>query len=141
LGRELAISDDSYFEKVLEIVKDRCTLLSDFWEHSFFFFQAPKKYDTTPIVAKWNENKLTFFHNFSKSLHSVNEWSAATLESLFKQLAETAGIKAGELQLPLRIMLVGGKFGPTVLNIAEVLGKEETMDRIEQALIQFAELR
>jgi glutamyl-tRNA synthetase len=38
-------------------------------------------------------------------------------------------------------MLVGGKFGPAVFNIAEVLGKEETLDRIDNALIQFATLR
>ena len=49
------------------------------------------------------------------------------LKTSFKQLAEQARIKPGELQLPLRIMLVGDKFGPGVFNIAEVLGKEETI--------------
>jgi glutamyl-tRNA synthetase len=71
----------------------------------------------------------------------VSDWSAGTLENLFKQLAETTGIKPGELQLPLRIILVGGKFGPPVFNIAEVLGKEETINRMEHALIQFESLR
>jgi glutamyl-tRNA synthetase len=52
-------------------------------------------------------------------------------------LAEQASIKPGELQLPLRIMLVGGKFGPPVFNIAEVLGKKETIDRIDNALRSF----
>ena len=70
-------------------------------------------------------------------MQSVNSWNAETLEDLFKQLAEQAGIKPGELQLPLRIMLVGGKFGPPVFQIAEVLGKEETMDRINRALEAF----
>jgi glutamyl-tRNA synthetase len=137
----LKIADDSYLEKVLNLVKDRCTLLTDFWEHSYFFFKAPIEYDTVAIVAKWNAQKLDFFKTLNKSFHSVSDWSAGTLESLFKQLAETAGIKPGELQLPLRIILVGGKFGPPVFNIAEVLGKKETMNRIEQALIQFANLR
>jgi glutamyl-tRNA synthetase len=137
----IQISNGIYFEKVLEMVKDRCTMLTDFWDHSFFFFIAPKEYDTAPILAKWNPDKLNFFESFSKSLRSINDWSATTLETSFKQLAETSGIKAGELQLPLRIMLVGGKFGPPVFNIAEALGKEETLDRIDNALIQFAALR
>jgi len=72
----LQITDDTYFEKVLEMVKDRCTMLNDFWEHSFFFFKAPKEYNTAPIVAKWNPSKLDFFKLFSKSLHSVSNWSA-----------------------------------------------------------------
>ena len=137
----LHISDDVYFEKVLTIVKDRCTLLPDFWEHSFFFFKAPQQYDTIPIVAKWNADKLNFFESFSKTLKSINDWTAASLEVLFKQLAETGGIKAGELQLPLRIALVGGKFGPPVFTIAEILGKEETISRLDDALTQFATLR
>ncbi len=137
----LQISDDNFLEKVLTIVKDRCTLLTDFYEHSFFFFKAPKEYDTIPILAKWNKNKLNFFQSFSKTLKSINDWTAASLEISFKQLAETTGIKAGELQLPLRIALVGGKFGPPVFVIAEVLGKDETASRLDDALTQFATLQ
>jgi glutamyl-tRNA synthetase len=135
--KSLQISDDVYFEKVLNIVKDRCTLLHDFWEHSFFFFKAPTEFNVAPVLAKWNPDKHSFFQNFPKALRSVSDWSAQSLENLFKQLAEQANIKAGELQLPLRIMLVGGKFGPPVFVIAEILGKDETIKRIEDALLVF----
>jgi len=137
----LMISDESYFERVLDLVKDRCTMIGDFWDHSFFFFKAPKEFDTTAFIAKWNEGKMQFFKNFSKALASVSAWNAASLETLFKQLAEQAGVKPGELQLPLRIMLVGGKFGPPVFNIAEVLGKQETIDRIDFAILQFTNIK
>jgi glutamyl-tRNA synthetase len=40
--------------------------------------------------------------------------------------------------LPFRIMLVGGKFGPHVFDIAALLGKQETLERIEVALKEFA---
>jgi glutamyl-tRNA synthetase len=133
----LHISNDNYFEKVLSLVKDRCTLLSDFWEHSHFFFKAPKEYNTAPIQVKWNDDKRTFFQTYSTSLTSIGSWNAGILETSFKQLAEQTSIKAGELQLPLRIMLVGDKFGPGVFNIAEVLGKEETISRIKAALNAF----
>lgn len=135
-AKGLEISDDNYLDKVIALVKDRVTLLPDFWEHSFFFFTAPKEIDFTPVLAKWNAGKKEFFYGFSKTLHSVSDWKALTLETLLKQLAETAGIKPGELQLPLRLMLVGGKFGPPVFDIAEVLGKEETLVRIEAGLQQ-----
>ena len=133
----LTIADDIYFEKVLDLVKDRCTVLGDFWEHSSFFFSAPKEFDTAPFSGKWNVSKRKFFEDFSNALNSISNWNAATIETLFKQLAEQASIKPGEVQLPFRIMLVGGKFGPPVFNIAEVLGKEETVARIETALEQF----
>jgi glutamyl-tRNA synthetase len=123
-------------QQIARLVKDRCTMLPDFWEHSFFFFKAPKQIDYTPVLAKWNDAKKEFFNGFNKSLRSISDWKATSLEALFKQLAETAAIKPGELQLPLRLMLVGGKFGPPVFDIAEVLGKEETLSRIEYALEQ-----
>ena len=83
---------------------------------------------------------LNFFRSFSKALLSVNDWSAASIENLFKSLAEQAAIKPGELQLPLRLMLVGGKFGPPVFDIAALLGKEETTSRIDFALEQFEKM-
>ena len=60
-----------------------------------------------------------------------------TLEEAFKTLAIEKNIKPGELQLPFRIMLVGGKFGPPVFNIAEIVGKDETINRIKNALALF----
>lgn len=135
-SRGLHIGDDAYFTKVLNLVKDRCTLLPDFWEHSHFFFQAPKELETAPIKGKWNETKAAFFQNFAKELVRLSDWSTVSLEALFKQLAEAAAIKPGELQLPFRIMLVGGKYGPPVFDIAHLLGKEETAARIATALPQ-----
>ena len=135
--KHTSITDTAYLEKVVAAIRERCHLLPDFWEQGRFFFQAPKEWDIVPIQAKWNEAKFQFFQTYAKALLHVTDWSATTLESLFKQLAETAGIKPGELQLPLRIMLVGGKFGPPVFDIAALLGKEETVARMEDALAKF----
>ena len=133
----LVVANEQYFEKVLELVKDRCTLLTDFWAQSYFFFKAPKEIDTAAIKAKWNGDKSSFFKMFSKTITSITDWTATSIENLFKQLAEQASIKPGELQLPLRLMLVGGKFGPPVFDIAAILGKEETVSRIHFALEEF----
>lgn len=137
----LQINDDNYFEKVLSLVKDRCTLVNDFWDQSYFFFRAPNEIDFTPVKAKWNDEKTSFFKNFSQSLLSISDWSAFSVENLFKQLAEQASIRPGELQLPLRLMLVGGKFGPPVFDIASILGKEETTSRIDAALHQLEDMK
>ena len=55
-----------------------------------------------------------------------------------KVIASVNGLKPGELMLPFRIMLVGGKFGPGVFDIADVLRKEETISRIKKALDIFS---
>lgn len=136
-NKGLSNINQDYFERILNLVKERCTLLSDFYPQSYFFFKSPVEIDNTPIKAKWNQDKSAFFSSFAKALTSISDWNATSIETLFKQLAEQASIKAGELQLPLRLMLVGGKFGPPVFEIADILGKEETVARIHYAVDLF----
>ena len=66
-------------------------------------------------------------------LSKIEELQSRLEES--EQLIEA--IKAGEVLLPFRVMLVGGKFGPHVFDIAGLLGREETIRRIEKALEVF----
>jgi glutamyl-tRNA synthetase len=136
---EKGITDvnDDVLRKVIGLVKDRCTLLTDFYEQSYFFFTAPEKWDADAVKSKWNEDKKIFFEAYIEILAAIDNWQSATLEESFKILAVEKNIKPGELQLPFRIMLVGGKFGPPVFNIAEILGKEESINRIRKALTIF----
>ncbi len=46
-------------------------------------------------------------------------------------------MKMGELMMPFRIMLVGGKFGPDVFQIVELLGQQEVIARVKKALKEF----
>jgi len=129
--------DDSMLGKVIALVKDRCSLLTDFYDQSYFFFKAPDRWDVDAVKPKWNDEKKNFFNVLIEKYSEVQAWETAQLENIFKELATELKIKPGELQLPFRIMLVGGKFGPPVFNIAEVLGKEETSERIKNALAVF----
>ncbi len=134
---DITVNNDALLHKVIELVKDRCVLLSDFVNQSSFFFKAPETLDVDAVKPKWNDDKKNFFIAYSEKLQSVGEWNALALENSFKELAVEKAIKPGELQLPFRIMLVGGKFGPPVFNIAELLGKEETTARINKAINLF----
>lgn len=129
--------DYTMFEKVVALVKDRCTLLTDFYEQSYFFFKSPEKWDTDAVKSKWGQDKKNFFNVLISKYANVQMWEAVPLENMFKETATELNIKPGELQLPFRIMLVGGKFGPPVFNIAEVLGKEESINRVRKALTVF----
>ena len=64
----------------------------------------------------------------------MNLWEPAEIEHAFKELAAASQLKSGDLMFLYRIMLVGGKFGPGVFEISSVLGKEETVKRIEHTL-------
>ncbi|HZY38771.1 MAG TPA: glutamate--tRNA ligase [Mucilaginibacter sp.] len=133
----MEVADDDYLLKIIDKVKDRCVLLPDFYQQSAYFFEQPKEYDLPSVKPKWTDAKTDFFYELTGRLEVVDKWEELELETVFKALAEEKSIKAGEVLLPFRIMLVGGKFGLHVFDIAALLGKQETISRIEAALSVF----
>ena len=130
----ITIQDDTYFVKVLELVKDRCSLLNDFFTQASFFFKAPANIDIDSIKPKWDEKKQLFFAELIRAYKLMPVWEHTELEKELKEIAAANQLKPGELMLPFRIMLVGGKFGPGVFDIAGMIGREETIQRIEHTL-------
>jgi len=134
----IVIKDEAFLLTVIDLVKERCPLLPDFYQQSSYFFEQPKEYDLNAVIPKWTDAKTAFYKALIDMLNnSAASIDATVFEEQFKKLAEEKAIKAGELMLPFRIMLVGGKFGPHVFDIAALLGKEETISRIGKALVAF----
>ena len=136
-SKGIIINDDTNFYKVLELVKDRCALLTDFYDQASYFFKTPESWDIDAVKPKWNEAKKDFFNEYCHKLEAIENWALENIETTFKDLAAEKNIKPGEIQLPMRIMLVGGKFGPGVFEIAAMIGKTETIKRITNALKLF----
>jgi len=128
----ITVNDPILLAKAIDLVKDRCTLLPDFVAQASFFFSLPAEIDTDAVKPKWDDKKNLFFNELLRAYELSTLWEAADLEKEFKELASANQLKPGELMLPLRIMLVGGKFGPGVFDIAAAIGKEETVARIKK---------
>ncbi|MBL7701891.1 MAG: glutamate--tRNA ligase [Ferruginibacter sp.] len=135
----VSINDDVYFTKVLDLVKERCTLLTDFYTQAAFFYAAPSLYDEASVKPKWDNDKKDFFKALISRYSNLAEWGGGAPENEFKNLATEKNIKIGELQMIFRIMLVGSKMGPGVFVIAETMGSAETINRIEKAINVFSQ--
>lgn len=131
----VAIPDDQILADVIDMVKERVQLLPEFVEQTKFFFEAPQSLDIESIRPKWNNAKALFFAELIRAYQVLPGWVAPDLEATCKEIAAVNQIKPGEVMLPLRIMLVGGKFGPHVFDIAEKIGRKDTIDRIEKGLL------
>lgn len=134
-ANDIKVTDTDFLLTVIDLIKDRCTLLTDFSAQAGYFFTAPNIYDTAAVKPKWNEAKAAFFNAYADSLDT--SLTAEELEANFKALADTNGLKPGEVMLPLRVILVGGKFGPGVFDIVKLLGKEEAAKRILAGVAHF----
>lgn len=130
----LQADDDTKLVTVIGLVKDRCQTLADFAEQSAFFFRAPEQVDLESIKGKWTPEKTAFYRQWSSEFNTVTPWNHESINASFEAAVVASGIKKGELMLPLRIMLVGGKFGPNVMDIMEIIGAPACKERIETAL-------
>ena len=135
----IEVHDPAYLVKVIGLVKERCHLLPDFITQSSFYFKAPTEIDTASIAPKWDAKKSDFFKALTKIYSSkiasgIITEPAVELEAAFKELVAKHELKAGELMLPFRIMLVGSKFGPGVFEIVEAIALKDTIARIEYSL-------
>jgi glutamyl-tRNA synthetase len=136
---KIEIHDPNYLVKVIGLVKERCQLLPEFITQSSFYFQAPTTIDTDSIAPKWDAKKQAFFEALATLYKSKMDGGMLTapatdLELEFKELVTQHELKPGELMLPFRIMLVGGKFGPGVFEIVEAIELKDTLARIEKSL-------
>ncbi len=125
---------DELLWQVVPLIKERCSLLADFWDQGHFFFKDPETIDVDAIREKWNDSTQQFFTAWLEALDQLEVWSAESVERSFNELVAAQGIKKGAVMLPLRIMLVGGKYGPGVFEIAGVVGKEAVVRRLRRNL-------
>jgi glutamyl-tRNA synthetase len=129
--------DDRYLGEVMNLIKERCTLLPDFYTQGVFFFESPSSFDEAAVKPKWDESKKEYFQLLTNQLNQLESWDPLSIEAIFKQIATEKNIKVGELQMIFRVFLVGSKIGPGVFIIAAAIGKIVTLQRIENAMKVF----
>ncbi len=125
-------------EKVVGLVKERMSLLTDFWEHAHFFFEAPVEYDEKMVKKGWKEGTgerlIQVIQVIQGDSGDSGGFIAEELECRIKKWIEVNELGMGQVMNPLRLALVGVPKGPGVFDIIEVLGKDETIKRIQRAI-------
>ncbi|HIA05961.1 MAG TPA: glutamate--tRNA ligase [Flavobacteriales bacterium] len=126
-------SDIDYIAKVCNLMKERATFISDMVEGSYFF-NAPKQYDEKMIRKKWKDNTPSMIQGFRDKLSSIGDFSSANIDIEFKAYLESNDISMGEIMPILRILIAGVTSGPSILDVISVIGKQESLNRIEVGL-------
>ncbi|OIP52118.1 MAG: glutamate--tRNA ligase [Flavobacteriaceae bacterium CG2_30_34_30] len=121
-------------EVVVALIKERATFVTDFWEQSSFLFKAPIAYDEKAVNKSWNVETDKVMQALVIILKEAKPFNEAHISEKVKGWITDAGIGFGRVMQPLRLALVGEMKGPDVFSIMALLGKEESIQRIENAL-------
>jgi nondiscriminating glutamyl-tRNA synthetase len=129
-------AEDGKLLKIIHLMKERATFPKDIYENGKFFFEAPASYDEKASKKAWNDDTSVTLGELASNLETV-EFNAENLKQVAHDFAESKGLGMGKVMMPLRLALVGELKGPDVPDILEILGKEESISRIHNAINNF----
>ncbi|MDM1348234.1 glutamate--tRNA ligase [Myroides marinus] len=124
---------DAYVEKVVGLIKERATFVADFYELSDFFFVKPTEYDAKAL-KNWKEDTSDIMKQVSEVIKGIEVFEAKNIEQIVKGWINEQGIGMGKVMQPLRLSLVGAVKGPDLFDIIEMIGKDETVERLAIAV-------
>lgn len=123
--------DVNYIALVVGLIKERATFVSDFWELSHFFFVSPTDYDEKASKKALKEGTDEILNKVIELVNSTEDFTVENLQTNIKGWITDNGIGFGKVMMPLRLALVGALQGPDVFDIMYMIGKAETVKRIE----------
>ncbi len=130
---EKGISTSLDINRVVALIKERANFVNDFWELSDYFFVAPTSYDEK-ATKNWKEETPVLMKQVIEVLNTIEDFTSLKIETILKEWMSTNEIGMGKVMQPLRLSLVGALKGPHLFDIIEMIGKAETVNRIEKAI-------
>lgn len=125
--------DSEKVEKIVGMIKERCEFVKDIWAQSHFFFVAPESYDEKTVKSKWKADTNEKLQVIADFLQSQAVWNAVEVKEAFSAFMTAKEWGFGAVMVPIRLALVGGSSGPDLFEIFELIGKDETIARIQKA--------
>ena len=125
------LANIEYVIKVCTLIKEKATFVNEFWSLGSYFFTEPANYDAEVIKKRWNEKSKNFIIELAKAYQAANDFSAANAENIFKQTCEKIAVKTGEVMQLFRVCVSGLAGGPALFEVADLLGKDEVVKRLE----------
>ena len=126
--------DEQYVKQVVNLVKERCSFVNEFWDQSEFFFIAPASFDQKAVKKRWKIDSYDNMLKLRKVLDEIVDFSSENTESLVKQWIEDNEYEMGSIMNAFRLLVVGALKGPHLFDIIAMIGKKETLNRIDHGL-------
>jgi glutamyl-tRNA synthetase len=128
----LSVTDEKLI-RVVSLIKERANFVSDFWELADYFFVAPTSYDEK-AVKNWKEETPNLMQQLISVLENIGDFTSINIETIVKDWMTKNEIGMGKVMQPFRLSLVGALKGPHLFDIVELIGKDETIKRLEKAI-------
>lgn len=127
---EIDISDDQKFRKVIEVVRDRITVLSELIDESITFYNPLQFTDEQKEILSTDDSKKLFNH-FIQEFTKLEDFTADNVNKLVQDGYKLLGIKGKDFYHAFRLAIFGNGSGADLIKIIDILGKDLTIQRLK----------
>jgi len=121
-------------EKIVGLMKDRVNFVHEIWEKSSFLIEKPDSYDATSVQKFWKGDTPSIMEEAMTIFSKINPFEAHEIEEKIIAYINKKGYATGKVMNALRLILMGTSNGPGVADVCAIIGKEETIERINRAI-------
>ncbi|HAI20034.1 MAG TPA: glutamate--tRNA ligase, partial [Xanthomarina gelatinilytica] len=126
--------DVNYISMVIHLIKERATFVTDFWDLGHYFFETPTDLDEKAVKKAWKEESPELMKKLLSIISSIEDFTVENLQTEIKGWITSKEIGFGKVMMPLRLALVGALQGPEVFDIMYLIGKDESIRRIDNLI-------
>ena len=134
LKKKGIVIDIKVAEKIVGMVKERAVFVNDLWDQSSYLFVMPENYDEQAVKKFWKEDSTQIVADCLEILKKIENFKSSEIEVQIKNYVEKHQLGFGKIMNPLRIAVVGAAIGPHLFDIFEMIGRDETIKRLEKAM-------
>jgi glutamyl-tRNA synthetase len=129
----LPAEDDAKLRHVCAVARERARTFGEYVQQ-FRYFYAPIELDPKARDKLLTKDTRPILEAIREGVAALDSLETAALERLFQGEAERRGVGLGKIAQPVRVALTGGTASPGMYDVVQILGKEETLRRLEDAL-------
>lgn len=126
--------DKAKLEKICGLMKERANFISDLYNDCLFFFKAPEDYIEKDAQKYWKPESVPLMKELLEILKQIDDYTFSGTEKVISAWINEKQIGFGKVMNPFRVAIVGAAKGPHMFDVMEIIGKEETVGRLERAI-------
>jgi glutamyl-tRNA synthetase len=130
-------AENEFISRVVGMIKERAIFIPDLWDQGHYFFETPQTYDEQSVKKRWKEGVPEMMQNIHDFLLEYDgQWEALEIKQKFSDFVTEKEWGFGVVMNAFRICIVGAAMGPDLFEICEMIGKDETLNRIQNGVLK-----
>ena len=122
----------------VEIAQEKMQTLEDFWRLAAFLVEPPRDFDEAAWSKVMSDGAPERLRRAREALAGAEPFDTEGVEAALRGVVDELGVKPREVYQPIRVALSGGTVSPGIFESVAVLGRDETLARIDRALARAA---